>query len=230
MSHNGPEDPSALLWQNVHISLRAFEGEEITPFTIRRYKDHFWDIDNLHQFVIDWVQRFGFGGVYQYRMPLAVDHALITALIERWRSETHIFHLPIGETTITLQDVQVLCGLPAHGLPFTGNSCSKQGWQDLCDELLGFSSHQCEMKENGLHVSALVHKMVLESLQDGLHPEVYIQRAHMIVLILLGALILPDGSRCKVPLIWLTVLQNVGDVPMYSWPNVTLATLYHNLC
>nr|KYP31862.1 Serine/threonine protein phosphatase 7 long form isogeny [Cajanus cajan] len=34
-----------------------------------------------------------------------IDDSLITFLVERWRLETHIFHLPIGECTITLEDV-----------------------------------------------------------------------------------------------------------------------------
>ena len=36
-----------------------------------------------------------------------VDRAIITALVERWRQETHTFHLPLGETTITLLNVAV---------------------------------------------------------------------------------------------------------------------------
>ncbi|KAH0708939.1 hypothetical protein KY290_010483 [Solanum tuberosum] len=43
------------------------------------------------------------------------DRALVTAMVERWRPETHCFHLPFGEVTITLQDVQVLFGLRIDG-------------------------------------------------------------------------------------------------------------------
>ncbi|CAN1145927.1 Protein MAIN-LIKE 2, partial [Linum perenne] len=44
---------------------------------------------------------------------------LVTALIERWRLETNTFHLIQGEATITLEDVEVLTGLPTRGLPVT---------------------------------------------------------------------------------------------------------------
>jgi hypothetical protein len=41
-----------------------------------------------------------------------IDHGLMMAFAERWHSETNIFHLPIGEADITLDDVQCLLHLP----------------------------------------------------------------------------------------------------------------------
>ena len=44
-----------------------------------------------------------------------VDRALVTALVEGWRQNTHTFHLPLGEATFTLIDVVVLTRLPIEG-------------------------------------------------------------------------------------------------------------------
>ncbi|KAL9686502.1 hypothetical protein QQ045_023962 [Rhodiola kirilowii] len=48
------------------------------------------------------------------------DPSLLTAVIERWRPETHTFNFNEGEATITLQDGSLLTGLPVEGEPVTG--------------------------------------------------------------------------------------------------------------
>jgi hypothetical protein len=43
------------------------------------------------------------------------DAPLIAAFMDRWRPETHTFHLPIGEMTLSLEDAAMLGGLPCAG-------------------------------------------------------------------------------------------------------------------
>ena len=55
------------------------------------------------------------------RVPnIDLDQALITALVERWWPKTHSFHLPHGEMTITLHDMEVIMGVLVDGLPMVG--------------------------------------------------------------------------------------------------------------
>ncbi|KAH7834884.1 hypothetical protein Vadar_020616 [Vaccinium darrowii] len=68
---------------------------------------------------------------------ISLDLALMTALLERWHPETHSFHLGLGEWTVTLQDVEVILGVPVDGLPIVGST--EQDWDKLCQELLGLT-------------------------------------------------------------------------------------------
>ena len=43
------------------------------------------------------------------------DRRLLSAFVERWHRETSSFHLPVGELTITLDDVSSLLHLPVIG-------------------------------------------------------------------------------------------------------------------
>ena len=68
-----------------------------------------------------------------------IDHGLMSALVKRWWSETHTFHLPHGEMSITLEDVEVILGLPIDGEVLVGSIAVEDGdWRQLCMELLGF--------------------------------------------------------------------------------------------
>ena len=68
-------------------------------------------------------------------LDMEVDHTLITALIEWWRSKMHTFHLPYGEMGITLQDIEVMLGILVDGFPVTRKTDMK--WSEVCRDLLG---------------------------------------------------------------------------------------------
>jgi hypothetical protein len=65
-----------------------------------------------------------------------MDSVVLTTLVDRWCSETHMFHLPCGETTVTLQDVAMILGLPIDGAPVSG-TVSLAGWRDSVTAAIG---------------------------------------------------------------------------------------------
>ena len=91
---------------------------------------------------------------------IQLDHALITAFVEQRRLETYTFHLPHSEITITLQDVEVIMGLPVEGEAMVGPT--KRTWTKVCAEMLGIqipNGRQTVLKGQRILIPALVDQM-----------------------------------------------------------------------
>jgi hypothetical protein len=89
------------------------------------------------------------------------DLSLLSALVDRWRPETHTFRMPFGEMTITLQDVSMLTGQPIHRRPI-GPSIIPVGWRDDLVQRFQGALHQQEVdltiaasKKHGLQLQWL---------------------------------------------------------------------------
>ncbi|KAL8095502.1 hypothetical protein AgCh_036802 [Apium graveolens] len=113
--HQGPVNPSLLHLQHTHRSLDIWRlgGGDMLKCR-RKNPNNEDDHPPLDLCMVPLLQSTGFYGVARVA-SLQLDWSLISALVERWRSETHTFHLLMGEATITLQDVGVLLGLPVDG-------------------------------------------------------------------------------------------------------------------
>jgi len=64
-------------------------------------------------------------------LRFSVDYALLSALVDRWRPETHTFHLPVGEMAVTLQDISLLLGLPHDGRAVAARAVGQHWRQEM---------------------------------------------------------------------------------------------------
>ncbi|XP_047982231.1 uncharacterized protein LOC125223231 isoform X2 [Salvia hispanica] len=227
--HPGPIDDSVLTLQDHHRSTEIWNGQNFEPLTCRRCDGHFWRLGALDPRVQEMMLKAGFYGVYKAgRMRL--DHALITALVERWRPETHTFHLPVGETTVTLQDISVLWGLPIDGEPITGvdTNRSLDEWQEICNELLGFRPPPEDFDRGRLKIRCLQERF--KTLPDGASECTVQFYARAYILQLLGGQLLSDMSNNKVKLMYLPLLRDFEVAGKLSWGGAVLSCLYRALC
>jgi hypothetical protein len=75
-----------------------------------------------------------------------MNPATITALVDRWRPETHSFHLRTGEMTVTLEDMAMILALPIEGTPLCiDTSCDD--WRGKMVDLIGKCSGDTLNKE-----------------------------------------------------------------------------------
>ncbi|XP_075663441.1 serine/threonine-protein phosphatase 7 long form homolog [Castanea sativa] len=190
----GPIDQSVLTLQANHRSEAIWNGQDLGSLKCRVRTEEFSDREPMvDDRVIDIIKALGLEGLL--RTPgREIDHGLITALVERWRQETHTFHMPHGEVTITLQDVEVLLGLPVDGEVITGST--QKEWENVCEEFLGFRPVNNQRKE--LHGQRILIQRLLEAVANPLPPNATEDQLHKYarcyILALLGDTIFMDKS------------------------------------
>ncbi|KAG5548714.1 hypothetical protein RHGRI_014164 [Rhododendron griersonianum] len=229
----GPTDGSLLVLQKQHRSRAVWEGygnpkvENVT-LICRRNDNNLRQLGRPSPRIVQLIYEAGFGGILE--MPfLTLDRAFITALIERWRPETHTFHLHSGESTVTLQDVEIITGLAVDGRPVTGDTrFDQKKKKELCERLLGLDPPGEVM--SGFKVS-------LKWLRDNFNGKVeeeddevtVLRKARGYILQLIGGIVLPDQSSSHVHLCFLSLFDDLQLAGTYSWGSACLGTLYHYL-
>ncbi|XP_075661643.1 serine/threonine-protein phosphatase 7 long form homolog [Castanea sativa] len=129
--------------------------------------------------------------------------------------------------TITLQDVEVLLGIPIDGEAIVG-TCALR-WAVECQEMLGIVTNSVVLKGQRIQIKKLLEK-IDKGLPDGAEEVVVHQYARCYILALLGDTIFTDKFGDRVHTIWLQMLRDLHNPPRYSWGSACLAWLYRELC
>ncbi|XP_030957668.1 protein MAINTENANCE OF MERISTEMS-like [Quercus lobata] len=218
------------------------EGEEVPGVLTCRNRDKGLlqgGVDGLDPRILAYITDAGLDGLL--RVPrMDIDHALITALVERWRPETHSFHLPHGEMTITLQDMEVIMGVPVDGLPLVESIPSTGSWRDVCRRLLGcIPPPHRELRNNKkntgvLEGASIKAKWLEDQFRDPLPvdaPEALVQKyARFYILELLGGTLFMDKSGERISVRYLQYFDPISNGKKYSWGSAALSWLYRHLC
>ncbi|CDP00841.1 unnamed protein product [Coffea canephora] len=164
--------------------------------------------------------------------PLSID--LLTYLLKECSDGvlyTHTFHLPVGEATVTLLDVEVLWGLRIDGPPVIGVDTYRSipEWGAICEELIGFSPAIGYFDGQRLKLGCLARALDTELPPNASDAECR-QHARIYLLLILGGHLLSDKSGNKVPLLYLPLLRDLKTVGQHSWGSACLVTLYRSLC
>lgn len=163
---------------------------------------------------------------------IRIDHALITALVERWRPETNTFHFPSGEATVTLEDVAYIYGLPIDGPIVTGRTFPFSLVSDVCLELLGKAPIQ-GVDVNGINIkftwleanfaanSTKNKKKSKKKKKLSKAEEIYNTRAYLFFLV--SSQIMSNTSGGRGPAYLLELFR---EFKPYAWAPACLANLY----
>lgn len=227
----GPIVPDLLTLQRRHRSTHIWAGQLYsTVLTAKRNDSMFWEARPFDHRVEQLMDIAGFGGLRRLSY-IKIDHPLITALVERWRQETHTFHLTVGEATITLQDVEVLLGLPVDGDPICGHHFTHTTAEliDMCEQLLGFRPTGTDLDGYRLKIISL-ERSLSQPLPPDATQQMIEQHARCRIMQLIGGFLFSDKSGNRVHLRFLKYIRNLELSGTLSWGSAALAHLYRCLC
>ncbi|QHO00638.1 uncharacterized protein DS421_13g408140 [Arachis hypogaea] len=157
--------------------------------------DHYLPLDPYNQVVEGHLRDTGFYHVLQIGV-VQCQSALVNALIERWLSETHTFHFPVGECAITLEDVALILGLLTNGLPVTGPTLnSYEALEAECLDQFDVAPRKAHCRKS------FIKLMWIRGLKDRLVlvDDIQIQRyVKCHIMLLFGTVVFGDKSGIKV--------------------------------
>ncbi|XP_065624735.1 serine/threonine-protein phosphatase 7 long form homolog [Quercus suber] len=213
----GPIDMSLLRQQPNHRSEAIWNEQDPRTFTCRSRSSEFSNREPMvDDRVVNIIKALGLEGLL-WIPGREIDHGLITTLVERWRPETHTFYMPHGEVSITLQDVEVLLGLPVDGDAITGST--QKTWTEVCWEFLGFQpinqDRHKQLDGQRILISRLLGQVAgplpANAEEDDVH-----KYARCYILAVLGDTIFVDKSGDRVHLLWVQQLEDLRNPHMYS--------------
>uniref|UniRef100_A0A2P2IP27 Serine/threonine-protein phosphatase 7 long form homolog n=1 Tax=Rhizophora mucronata TaxID=61149 RepID=A0A2P2IP27_RHIMU len=221
----GPIDASVLYDQKEHVSSAIWEGQERGAL---RCHEHTSKLDEwkLTAKQNELVEKAGFRHFIKIG-AFSLDNQLISALVERWRKETNTFHLPVGELTITLNEVGIILGLPVDGEPVLGVAVKDSSTDLTCERLLGKTPSSNDRRGGSVKLSWLKesfsHCPENASIED---VEKY-TRAYLLYLV--GSTMFSTTGGNTVPVMYLPLFEDFDKAGKYAWGAAALAFLYRAL-
>ncbi|XP_006579156.1 protein MAIN-LIKE 1-like [Glycine max] len=157
------------------------------------------------------------------------DLGLISALVERWHGETNTFHLPVGELTITLDDVSSLLHLPITGALHTFHALSMEEARFLLTELLEVSAEEARA-ETTLTRGAYVRLGWLQDIYETrCQARRWIVAARAYLLHLVDCTPFANKSATYVHVVHLNAFRDLAKSGGYAWGVVALVHMYDQL-
>lgn len=222
--HPGPRDSSLLHLQSTHRTEVVWKASGGDVQRSRHRNPNQERFPKLHERMLPILTDLRFDGVA--RLPgIVLDWGLMTVLVERWRPETHMFHLLVRECSITLQDVSVLLGLRIDGEPVT--SSTEFEWDKVIEEVfvktIGKGRTRGTLKLSWLTINFKELPDDVSDLELTLYTKSYLLQ-------LFAGVLFTDHSGIQIHLMYLPLIRDLDRCRGMSWGSVVLAYLFRELC
>ncbi|KAL5133384.1 Protein MAIN-LIKE 2 [Glycine soja] len=198
----GPRDPSVLASFADHVAHAVWSGQERPDLKLVSHGRKVTLIGRPVPEIEGLVAATGLSPLIDCSV-ITGDPGLISAFVERWNGETNTFHFPVGELTITLDDVLSLLHLPITGALHSFHALSTEEARFLLTELLEVSAEEARA-------------------ETVLTPRAYL-------LHLVGCTLFANKSATYVHVVHLDAFRDLAQSGGYAWGVAALVHMYDQL-
>nr|XP_027185949.1 protein MAIN-LIKE 1-like [Cicer arietinum] len=157
----GPVDRSVLRTYGDHVATRLWDDVDRGELRVFSNEKKLKEAVIENQEVEELVKSSGLYTLLKCSYEM-IDQGLISAFVERWHRDTNSFHLPIGEMTITLDDVSSLLHIPITSAFFSVNIFNKDDVAELLGELIGVSLADAYAEFNLMRTTTVRYSWLLD--------------------------------------------------------------------
>ncbi|XP_028184707.1 protein MAIN-LIKE 1-like [Glycine soja] len=224
----GPSDPSVLTQYADHVACSVWTGEERPELKLSSHGRKVHSLGRPIPAIEVLVAGTGLSPLIACSVDTG-DWGLLSAFVEWWHRETSSFHLPVGELTITLDDVSSLLYLPVVGdLHAFEPLHVDDAVQMLVDLLMVFAeSARAETAQcRGPYVCL---QWVRDIYQRRCQAGHWTAAARTYLLHLLGCTLFANKSATNVHVVYLEALRDLSMTERYAWGVAALVLMYDQL-
>ncbi|XP_027940573.1 uncharacterized protein LOC114194505 [Vigna unguiculata] len=224
----GPSDPSLLVSYVDHVAYKLWNGEDRGELKLVSHGRKLSKFGIYHPHIETYVLNSGLLPLSNISYETA-DKGLISAFVERWHRDTNSFHLPVGEMTITLDDVSTLLHISIVGQFCTYVPLEFAAAAIVLVDLLGVEQADAtsEMRHcRGTHVRL---SWLREVYEESCVQQRWECAARAYLLHLVGCTIFVDKSATSISVSYLPLFRDMGMCGEYSWGAAALTHMYEQL-
>ncbi|KAH1228277.1 Protein MAIN-LIKE 1 [Glycine max] len=218
----GPSDPSVLTAFADHVACKVWTGEERPELKLSSHGRKVHNLGRPVPAIEGLIAGTGLSPLIACSVDTG-DRGLLSAFVEGWHRETSSFHLPVGELTITLDDVSSLLHLPVIGDLHAFEPLHVDDAVQMLVDLLMVSPESARAETvqcRRLYICLQWHRC-----QAG-H---WTAAAHAYLLHLLGCTLFANKSATNVHVVYLEALCDLSMTERYAWGVAALVHMYDQL-
>ena len=160
---------------------------------------------------------------------ITTDPGLISAFVERWHRETSTFHLPVGEFTITLDDVASLLHLPITGALHTFEPLVTSDAICLLMELLEVSHEEATFETRQAGRPHVRLGWLRDLYQSQCRTRRWVVAARTYLLHLVGCTLFANKSSTHIHVMHLEAFRDLVQAGGFAWGAAALVHMYDHL-